>query len=103
MAMEVTGGEKGRTARRQRGNWRFKEKLDETMVKRKTELSSNVGPKAEEVSLGVGPAEVPVGVETRLTVDQPTVEGNPVGVVANQVAEGVADVAVGEAQGIDRF
>ena len=94
---------KGRTTRRQRGKWRSEKKLDKTMVKRKAELSSSVRPKAEEVSLGVGPTEVLVGVERRVTVDQPTVDGNPIGVVANQVAEGAVDVAVREAQGIDWF
>lgn len=78
-------------------------KLGETMVKRKAKFCANVGSKVEEVGLGVGPTEVLVGLERHVAGSWPTVANNHVGVPTNSATKVVADVAVGEAPGIERL
>ena len=73
------------------------------MVKRKAEVYMEAGSEVEEISFGLGPAEVPVRLEKNVAESLPTVTGSTTRVSANQEAKGDADVAIGEASGIDRF
>ena len=77
------------------------------MVKRKAKVYLDAGSEVEAISFGLGPAEVPAGLETNVAEGLPTGTGSTLGsttgVSANQEAKGAADVASGEASGIDRF